>query len=625
MFAQTVADSTNKGLVSNLLLTVIIELKDVVVTDKASSGSDKQKFGGLEYISGKRLSAGLQEFSSVYVKNYGNGQLASLSVRGLSAAQTDIMWNGVRINNAMLGQTDLSLITAGTQNNVYLVRSPLNGSIGGSLNLTNNLTEGNRVDAYLTAGSFKKFEALASGEYGNSKIKGATKFSYQTCKNDFNYSNTFEQGHPLKRQTNAAVNRFDFLQTVKFNVSDYRSITASLWVNSADRQLPPLMSQKQSKEKQSDFSLRGMVNWTGGIKKVFIVATSAYLMDNIRYTSPDANIDAPSSTYAVRNKISASSWVWGGRMRLIGEVAYDFEHGKAEAYNQSRHLAMARFKAIYNPLNYLFVDLNLRQDLMNKTFSPFAPSLSIRVDKLMKSTHRVEAQLLGARAFRFPTLNDLYWVPGGNSNLKTEKSWSGELQAKYSYKKNFDIELSNFYMLVDNWIQWVPTGAYWSPVNVKSVFSRGLEANVRFSNAKDFFDNKQVVIDGRFSYSYTKTTNLTAITGNDESTGKQLIYVPEHNLTASAQLSWQRFYIRATNILTGLRYITTDNSDYLPAYYNLDVEVGKDFSFKEQVVGVAFRLNNVTGARYQNVAQRPMPGRNFEVTVRMHFKEVKND
>lgn len=623
LHAQTGTDTT--PVVKNLLLTKTVELKDVIVMDRAGNdGLNKQKFDGLEYISGKRLSAGLQEFSSVYVKNYGNGQLASLSVRGLSAAQTDILWNGVRINNSMLGQTDLSLITAGMQNNVVLTRSAVNGSIGGSLNLVNSLTGLNKVDAYVTAGSFKRFEALVSGEYGNDKIQGTTKFSYQTAKNNFRYKNLFEEGHPLKRQTNAAVSRFDFLQMGRFKLNDNNNITAAVWVNSADRQLPPLMSQQNGKESQSDFSIRAMAKWTMQSKGIIANVTSAYLYDYIRYKSPDADIDAPSATNAVRNKATISTWIGPAHLYIAGELAYDYEHGKAEAYNKARNLGMARVKAIYNPIEYLFINLNLRQDIMDKTLSPFAPSLSVRIDKTLKDVHRIEAQVLAARSFRFPTLNDLYWVPGGNRNLKTERSWSGELQAKYSYKNKIDIELSNFYMLVDNWIQWIPTGVYWSPVNVKRVFSRGIEANVHFTSNSTIDKNKPV-FSGNVSYSYTKTTNLAAITGNDESKGKQLIYVPEHNITAALQLSWQRFYLRATNILTGARYITTDNSDYLPAYYNLDLELGKDFHFKQQVIGLACRLNNITGARYQNVAQRPMPGRNFEVMVRMHFKELKNE
>ena len=46
----------------------------------------------------------------LYIKNYGPGQLATLSLRGTSAQHTAVLWNGLNIALPTLGQNDLALL-----------------------------------------------------------------------------------------------------------------------------------------------------------------------------------------------------------------------------------------------------------------------------------------------------------------------------------------------------------------------------------------------------------------------------------------------------------------------------------------------------------------------------------
>ena len=48
--------------------------------------------------------------SSVFVKNYGRATLSTVAFRGTSPSHTQVTWNGMRINNPMLGMTDFSTI-----------------------------------------------------------------------------------------------------------------------------------------------------------------------------------------------------------------------------------------------------------------------------------------------------------------------------------------------------------------------------------------------------------------------------------------------------------------------------------------------------------------------------------
>ena len=48
--------------------------------------------------------------SSIFVKSYGRATLSTVSFRGTSPSHTQVSWNGMKINNPMLGMTDFSMI-----------------------------------------------------------------------------------------------------------------------------------------------------------------------------------------------------------------------------------------------------------------------------------------------------------------------------------------------------------------------------------------------------------------------------------------------------------------------------------------------------------------------------------
>src|SRR5690606_15705360 len=86
-----------------------------------------------------------------------------------------------------------------------------------------------------------------------------------------------------------------------------------------------------------------------------------------------------------------------------------------------------------------------------------------------------------AKNMKFPTLNDLYWVPAGNPNLKAETSTNLELQFSTSSLKLSNQIYSGFAFTVyrydiQNYIQWQPTAfGYWRAENLKEIESNGLE------------------------------------------------------------------------------------------------------------------------------------------------------
>ena len=598
-----------------------VALDEVIKIERVQVNNDVTPFTDIKYRLGERLSDALGEFSSVYVKNYGSGGLASLAIQGTSASQTAIEWNGIKLNSPSLGQVDLSLFMLGMQDELQLVRTGYEGTIGGTLRMNNNVKRdsGFSIGATFRAGSFGTYEAVADADYAKNKFSGATKFSFISSQNNYTYSNNYEAGSPITKQTNAAVQQFSFLQQLNAKINAHNQLSFFIWFTDAARQIPPIMSQPGDKQSQDDYSIRTMATWQGEFKKWHLKLGSAYLDDYMRYKDPNALLDESSTTQALRNNF-AVSYNFPFNLAWRSELNYDHEWAHISQYGQVKTLDIVGFKtyADYYFLNAFKLHGGFREDVVDKQLSAFSPELGLNYTGKPNAENRYTLGVAVSRNFRFPTLNDLYWVPGGNPALKQEKSWNGTIQVKYNYRKVVDITLSNFYVYVDNWIQWIPQGDTWMAQNFRRVFSRGLEASLHFTNAEETRPDK-FAVHFTASYTYTKATNLDAFAAQDASKGMQLIYVPYHNAVAGVQLEYKRFYIRSINNYIGQVYTSTDNSEVLKGYFISNLEAGKEFAFKHINLGLAFKVNNIGNQQYQVVEQRPMPGRNFEGSIRFKF------
>ena len=52
----------------------------------------------------------LLQNTNTFIKSYGRGTMATVSVRGTAPSHTQVTWNGLTINSPMLGTVDFSLV-----------------------------------------------------------------------------------------------------------------------------------------------------------------------------------------------------------------------------------------------------------------------------------------------------------------------------------------------------------------------------------------------------------------------------------------------------------------------------------------------------------------------------------
>ncbi len=155
-----------------------------------------------------RLSDVLTKESSVFVKQYGPGNLASISVRGTSSSQNQVFWNGIPMSSVTLGQVNLNLIRPLTSNSIKMIfgggeSGSYPGAIGSSIYL-NNVLEFKKKTAFSYSGYYGAFESYRqNGIIAISDTTKAIMFSWNSARslNNFEYYNTYNGAYQLREET----------------------------------------------------------------------------------------------------------------------------------------------------------------------------------------------------------------------------------------------------------------------------------------------------------------------------------------------------------------------------------------------------------------------------------------
>ena len=582
-------------------------------------GVQKTKFDSLALKENIALSmADILTFnSSVFVKSYGRATLSTVAFRGTSPSHTQVTWNGMRINNPMLGMTDFSTIPSYFIDQASLLHgtSSVNetgGGLGGQVKLgtTSEVAEGFNAQYVQGIGSFKTFDEFARFTYGSDRWSISTRAVYSSSPNDYKYTNhdkkiniydedknIIGQYHPKERNRSGAFKDLHLLQEVYYNTRKGDKLGLNAWYINSNRELPMLTTDygdaTDFENRQREQTFRSVLswdhiksNWKLGVKGGYIHTWMAY--DYKREVAPD-------------------NWASMTRSRSKVNTFY----GQAEGeYSPTRRWFFTANVSAHQHL--------VRSEDKNIILQDGGKAI-VGYDKASVS-----------RNYRFPTLNDLYFLPGGNPNLRNEHGFSYDAGVSFEVGKENAYKLSGganwFDSYIDDWIIWLPTTkGFFSPRNVKKVHAYGIEvkANLAVQPAKDW------LIDLNGSYSWTPSINEgEKMSPADQSVGKQLPYVPEHSASLTGRLSWRSWAFLYKWAFYSERFTMSSNdytlTGHLPEYFMSNVSLEKNLFFKPVDVQLKFAVNNLFNEDYLSVLSRPMPGINFELFIGITPKFGKN-
>ena len=597
------------------------------------------------------LSQLLSENTPVFIKEHGRGALATASFRGTAASHTQVNWNGININNPMAGMVDFSLIPVYIVDDLNLKHGSASladrsGGLGGSINIENRVDWQNRFGLkYMQGiGSYSTFDEFLSLGFGGPQFQSSTRLYHNYSANDFTFINRGiadvdpETGgitHPLDTNDNADYTRYGILQEFYFRPNMKNRLSLKWWGQAADRSIPRatsyegpdnsnlnrqndidhkvvadwkhygesgrLMLRSGYSGKQLDYSLRNQVPGVGLVPAIYSESRQHSFLNTLSYShdfsdkfSAEGRVDADYHDVVSRDTVTGSG--------------YERERAEISWFLSVRRNFAGRFN----------VNLMLRQDWIDWDRAPIVPYLGFDFRVLKGEDLILKGNI--ARNYKVPSLNSLYWQPGGNPDLQAEEGLSYELGLEYQAilfggrggGHLLKTELTAYRSDINNWIIWIPSfKGYWEPQNIKRVLARGLEFNAQLQGSLG-----PVAYKTAGTYSYTRSTNYgDPLVWSDESFGKQLPYIPVHSGNVMINLSYRGFFLTWQHNSYSERYTTSSNDltrrDWLYPYFMNDLIVGKDFRWNKVSFTAEFKVYNLFDETYHSVLYRPMPGRNY--------------
>lgn len=571
----------------------------------------------------------IAENSIIHLKTYGSGGLATTSFRGTGPGHTQITWNEINLNNPMVGQSDLSLIPAGfiDEINIYYGGGSMSinsGGSGGVIDLKTNPDWDDQEVFFINPGigSFGKRSGLVKVKAGTKGFQSVTKAFLSNSDNDFRYLNSVAGESPIwETRENSEVRQKGFIQELYFRNSR-SSLSARIWYQSASRNLPvPIISPTMNPpEKQSDESLRTMLTYVSAKGLTDIHFTAAFISDKLDYTNELASVDSRNLSKRIIlksglqrriNKMLKLEFTLNDELNLINTNNY--------AGNKSRNLASADAIAETDLTQWLAARVLVRQMIQDSRFLAPDFSVSTEIKPFREKYYFIKASF--SKNSKIPSLNDMYWSPGGNPDLKSETGYTSEITLDMTSYLSGSLKIKNdltfFRNHISDMIQWRPGESYyWEAGNIGNIVTSGLESGLDVNYTVQRFNARL-----NAGYAFTKAAIEGANTDNQEFSGNQLVYIPENQINALLRLSWQHFYSVFTATYTGKRFLTADNSQYLPQYSISDLTLGTKLNAGNVSCDLGFIVENLFNASYQNIAYYPMPGRSFLVSIVFQFKK----
>lgn len=574
--------------------------------------------------------------AGVFFKQYGVAGSSTISRRGADANQTQVNWNGLPVNNAMLGMTDFNTLLNWGNTEMFLVEggnsaSVGSGSMGGTLFLRNGVAFGSskafeQKSKFLTTiGSFGERNVAADVSLHNRNLMVQVSALRFESNNAFLFSD-LGVDIPSRLMENAHREQSMLRSVMAYNKGAHYLKAVSEFAT-MQRQLGLALGSLQPLGRQDDNNLRTVLEYIYQPNRWFSATHRlGYVNDQINYfSSPSDNKGSLSIGKTVHFQ-SEFYRIWGIWKAFLGnDIQYQQAHSEYYLGWSSRILpaSLIGLSASKGKTSYGF---NGRYEWHEKV-----PTMGLSFVYQASKQGSIKANVHSS--FRRPTLNDLFWVTGGMAQgLMPEKGKGAEVGYLFKWLPNGlwkrnplgsrhenrwvgQSEVTFYYRTVDQPILWVPKGTYWFATNLSGggIYVGGqLSASLKYQMG----DKGSVILRSNVDRVSSRVKQTP------ESLAYQQIFVPDWN--GNAYLGFENLHFETGIGLdyTGRRFIQTDNQESLDPYALTNMQFG--LRGIPLPMGLLFHckveLLNALNQSYVNMPGRPMPGRAFRITILLKSK-----
>lgn len=602
----------------------------------------------------------LHRLPGITLRDYGGaGGMKTVSVRGFGAKHTGVSYDGVMLSECQSGEIDLSRysldnveglsLTIGDNDDIFIPARQ--SSTPAVLNIETLRMRTDDTRPHLTAqvkqGSFGlispfvRYEQNLSNRFAFSLVG-----EYTYADNDYPYSIQNGNETVSDRRSNSRMNSWHGELNFLYQTNRVSRLSGKLYYYDNDRQLPgqvhyytnlsgealrdrnafgQLLYQTRWDDKLS-LKWLAKYNWAesvyrdrmmqGGVNDASYWQREVYSSAVLLYTPDERWAMDYSMDYAFNN-LNGSSW-----RTLVGKPYRHTMLQSATAKYQNR-----RLKVIVRLLLSLYLNgqsempATTRQDVQQNSadnMQRLSPSLSVSYKLLADQDLYVRASY--KNIFRSPTFNESYYYHYGSTNLKPESTDQLNVGVTYtaplSRRNMLTVTLDGYYNHVKDMIVAVPQNMFvWTCVNLDKVRSYGLDATMRAS--RQVAEGHQVAVAGSYSYQRVEDRN------NPDATtyGYQVAYMPRHqgSLSVSYENPWVNVSLHGTSVSSRWPNNNHYEGTLIAGYTDCGATLWRQFRWHRHQLEARFDLKNVFDKHYEIVANYPMPGRNYQISINYKF------
>jgi len=623
----------------------VIELPGITVT--ASRIREEQTASvviitakDIEQTNAQNLGEILAQVPGIEIQDKGGEK--RVSIRGSRPNQVLILLDGIKLNDAMIGQVDSANIPLGMVERVEVIKGGSSarfgaGAIGGVINITTRKPSQSQITLQGGVGAFGTTNWAPTFSGSLKRLGYFVSFEQQKSEGDYPYFYERSDGTLIKEDRINA----DFFSNCGFGKCNYQGGIYEFELHGyrfrSKRGLPGLIfSLTPYARAKTDRNILGGhcgAHW----RRVQADIHLSYYRSTTEYSHiypPDVPL-----RYRTVPRYHSKSWLTDYQLRFttqvfpqgLGTLRFGYEGNwthytdedlilpSNEPIGETMDYTLGIW--LYDELRFPFL-IGFKQGLLtsalrydqirvkNQGTSRYERQWSLKLGLLLwrGKLNRVGLKANLGRSFRPPTFADLFYQEyrvKGKPDLKPERSFSSELGVSIEWHiwGEFQAEITHFYNKVDDLISWrLGSFATFSPFNTDAEIS-GEEYGLSWQSPDEIFGL-------RWSQTHLKPINKS---GERTTHNRDLPYRPRGTTKIGMDLNYRIFQLQYRLRVIGKRFVTEANTVEMPGYGVDDLTVGVKPRIKGvdiQIRGSTYNLRNV---KYEIMERAPLPPREWRI------------
>lgn len=612
----------------------------------------------LHKLSSYSVADAMRYFSGIQVKDYGGvGGLKTINLRSMGSLHVGIFYDGVELGNAQNGQIDLGQYSLSNIESIALYNGQKSGTLQSAKDFGSSGTiyiksrrpffaDGQKQNLRISfkTGSFSLVNPSliwerALGKKHSLSLSGGALFS--DGKYRFRYRRYYPTTGQIAYDTTAIRQNGDIyayrVESSLFGqVSPYLKYQIKSYNYYSNRGIPGAIVNNvwRRGERQEDRNhfVQGIVEGKYDKRYSFkLLSKYAYYFTHYKNSDPttieiDNHYKQQEYYFSLAQSLLLTpSWIfslaydylWNGLDSDLKDFIFPERNSHFVAFSSIYHSSKVDFQS---SLLATFIKDYAKELLDQPQFYKLSPALLLSYRPFDKKQFRIDA--FYKQSFRMPTFNDLYYADVGNSKLLPEDATQYHLSFNYTtnwehrYLQGIDVSLQTYCNLIKNKIVAYPKGQQfrWTMLNLGKVFITGLESQTTI-RARLFH---RLYTRLHLQYTYQRAIDITD--SEDSYYRHQIPYIPWHSGSLSLGCDFDRWSFNYSFIYVGERYNQRENIlyNYTQPWYTSDTALSYDLLFGKSPLyrlRLQVECNNLFNQQYEVIANYPMPGRNFRVTL----------